>query len=54
VRLQDVLIAYNNSVIDVRNITKATVFDAVDRSIIKKADAKFANKTEETSQTTQT
>ena len=52
-RLQDVLLTYNNSVIDVRNYTRETVYNAIDTSIIKKADAQIANKTEDIQQTTQ-
>ena len=54
VRLQDVMIAYNNSVIDVRNYTKETIYNATDTTIIKKSASQVANKTEEIQQTQQT
>ena len=54
VRLQDVLITYNDSVIDVRNYTKETIYNATDRSVIKKSAAQVANKTEEIQQTQET
>ena len=49
--LQDVLLAYNNSVIDVRNYTKETVYSAKDSSIIKKSVAQVGEKIEDIPQT---
>ena len=50
-RLQDVLLTYNNSVIDVRNYTKETVYSAKDSSIIKKSVAQVGEKIEDIPQT---
>ena len=50
-RLQDVLLAFNNSVIDIRNYMKETVYSSKDSSIIKKSVAQVRDKTEDIPQT---
>jgi hypothetical protein len=50
VRLQDVLISYNNSVIDVRSFSKSILYKSTDTTIIKKSAPKVANKSENNQQ----